>query len=857
MIIISSLQMVIDDVVQDDNCNSCAVHYNLSKVSCILPLISIDDAVDFFVQLCSFLTDQEKHNVWSILQTAESRYFRQDVPRDRDRLAVHKLHVVLQWFRSQEIKNAQRLTFILRALSYVDQKVLILLRDFLVPYSEWTNEDEFKPDITHCPWSGQWPCFTEKSGCVDFISKLPVTVSKLILSFVGVTNIWGARLVSQRWYMIIKEVLREHKQFQAHVFRCRALRPAMRNVNPTFANKVALCFTSGVCTTGHPYVSEEEPGSTKVILEERNVYCAAYHVQNLYRFQDPHRKIHYCRGKYFAVGSNDRRINIRSMETGKLHKTIVGHAGSIQSLLLIEKLRIVISGSYDLTIRAWSIETGAYLRLWRGHRGTITCLDHNDTLLISGARDSMVKVWYLKKAMIKRTFHHPRPITSVRLLGDRAAVGTESYHLFLWDVNQGSKLRVFNTVGTVYCVNITPHFIMGGANNVMYIWNMISLDESPMFTLPHPGKVLSVQYCYVRCITGCEDGKVRVWSLVSGDCIKVIRANAKGDSITTLFVDIDRLVINTCSTVISLDFIPTTWDYCSQRFLEEKRHNTEESGGGSRTLKRRCKSAVQLKSHIKNTTNNHSSGSAQWAIRRPIELTQSISKTMSETTDLGPPLVPPSSPEPPLEESPDISLESPGVSPVSPGVPPVSPKDPENIRTSVVQAATKQLLFEDVFNRGPISYCGLVSRPDVEILNTDKSASIGQRESGQPQYSDYLRRGQHNSEQLKKMKSKRPSSAPFVSASLSVHGHLPSFAKRRPDTASLIQHRVDVRPVERWQSSWQRLLSDIPETGDIGSVDNATRNKTKYGVQLNNSNCHPTTGGTVRRPKTATARIRY
>ena len=56
-------QMTIDEVVQDDNCNSCAVHYNLSRVSSILPLISIDDAVDFFVQLCTFLTDQEKHNV--------------------------------------------------------------------------------------------------------------------------------------------------------------------------------------------------------------------------------------------------------------------------------------------------------------------------------------------------------------------------------------------------------------------------------------------------------------------------------------------------------------------------------------------------------------------------------------------------------------------------------------------------------------------------------------------------------------------------------------------------------------------------------------------------------------------------
>lgn len=52
--------------------------------------------------------------------------------------------------------------------------------------------------------------------------------------------------------------------------------------------------------------------------------------------------------------------------------------------------------------------------------------------------------------------------------------------------------------------------------------------------------VLAVQYCYVRCVSGCQDGKIRVWSLVSGDCIKVIRGNAKGDSITALFVDLDR-----------------------------------------------------------------------------------------------------------------------------------------------------------------------------------------------------------------------------------------------------------------------------------------------------------------------------
>ena len=55
--------MVVADVVQDDGCNSCSIHYNLSKVSNILPLVSVDDALEFMVQLCSELSDQEKHNV--------------------------------------------------------------------------------------------------------------------------------------------------------------------------------------------------------------------------------------------------------------------------------------------------------------------------------------------------------------------------------------------------------------------------------------------------------------------------------------------------------------------------------------------------------------------------------------------------------------------------------------------------------------------------------------------------------------------------------------------------------------------------------------------------------------------------
>ena len=42
-------------------------------------------------------------------------------------------------------------------------------------------------------------------------------------------------------------------------------------------------------------------------------------------------------------------------------------------------------------------------------------------------------------------------------------------------------------------------------------------------------------------------------------------------------------------------------------------------------------------------------------------------------------------------------------------------------QTTVVETATKQMLFDDVFQRGPISYCGLISRPNIEILHNTTS----------------------------------------------------------------------------------------------------------------------------------------
>ena len=74
--------------------------------------------------------------------------------------------------------------------------------------------------------------------------------------------------------------------------------------------------------------------------------------------------------------------------------------------------------------------------------------------------------------------------------------------------------------------------------------------------------------------------------------------------------------------------------------------------------------------------------------------------------------------------------------------------------------------------------------------------------------------------------------------------------------------KFQVKPAERWQSTWQRLLSDIPETTDTSSMTESIQNNMR--TQNNNSTQNNTAElynaqhrGSVRRPKTATARIRY
>ena len=50
-------------------------------------------------------------------------------------------------------------------------------------------------------------------------------------------------------------------------------------------------------------------------------------------------------------GSYDRRLRLIDASSGKVERTIQGHAGSIRCVLVSEERGTVLSGGYDTSIR--------------------------------------------------------------------------------------------------------------------------------------------------------------------------------------------------------------------------------------------------------------------------------------------------------------------------------------------------------------------------------------------------------------------------------------------------------------------------------------------------------------------------
>ncbi|SAL97225.1 hypothetical protein [Absidia glauca] len=116
------------------------------------------------------------------------------------------------------------------------------------------------------------------------------------------------------------------------------------------------------------------------------------------------------------TGFDDNYINVHDIKTGMLRRVLRGHEGGVWALQYVGNT--LVTGSTDRTIRIWDIEHGICRFVFRGHSSTVRCLHivlptavdngHGGScirpaqpLIVSGSRDSTLRVWKLPYLPVK------------------------------------------------------------------------------------------------------------------------------------------------------------------------------------------------------------------------------------------------------------------------------------------------------------------------------------------------------------------------------------------------------------------------------------------------------------------------
>lgn len=210
-------------------------------------------------------------------------------------------------------------------------------------------------------------------------------------------------------------------------------------------------------------------------------------------------------------------------------RTFEGHSQGI-SCVQFDDTRIV-SGSSDKTIKVWNIRTNAQwsVQTLVGHSGTVRCLHLEGKRLVSGSTDKSIKVWDLSTqeswssiACKVTMIGHTETVRCLQVDDDKVVSGSYDKTLKVWDIKSGEcRITLRGHQAAVLCVHFNDtKLVSGSCDKTIKVWNY---EGACLRTLMgHQDAVTCLQFDSTRIVSGSLDCTLKFWDIHNGSCVNTI-----------------------------------------------------------------------------------------------------------------------------------------------------------------------------------------------------------------------------------------------------------------------------------------------------------------------------------------------